>query len=793
AEVNFNRLDENDPNALFKALVQSAFSGNEANAEMPGNLLDPLLGGMSLDSAMFDLDFFKGMQVEGEDLLQTFTRFASVMETVDDPLEKLSRRTEELGQTAEQAFQEMAAVVQVMSQVEATTKSLGRTETMENIAQLNRTWNDMLQTLVELSAPIEKINALEKSRLQVLGANISGLSAGSIQSAITSGGDIEKVIKKNISSIFAGFAAEKLYEDFGRDLNSKIGQAFNDGGINAVMEMMDDLDEEARDLVQGMSPIIDQIDALFDTVKTSVQEANLVVAEAVQGTLTSSQMFQKWGIQNAQAQALFSRMVQDTVTKNELEGAVSAFSELGLEGDQLTTIVNYLADAFVNASNELEDSLNGINDALSGLPTNQSDKEIARQNLESAFSNIINPPDVQTSSETEWVFDQAAYNEAMGQYGRSTWQDDISNIVDELYASIGRTNAPSVSKSAWESKAGGFNSAEAFANAFYEQTIEDISFFVPEQVAQTMSQFLTGGDYSGTIAPIASAIEALIGSFSWERPDAPSQTDFYTEQPVPGAITHITPAMRNVINTLSGFETDDIFDAPMEFFDTLRGMDENALDAIFGTDAEGLINQLTSAYNDYENAMDSTATSAGNTTSDITEKLQGQIDGFNSNVQDIINKNTMSDLEYELYSLSTWYDEQKQIAEELGISLGDLTKAYNLQVNAVREAAHEEEVDSARSKYIGALEKEQAILEDNLNTAKNAYLTKLDDELRAKQELVSETENTISSFDNLVDTLKDAKSALVMEAEMSPVRQSAFVEAQIAGAMGRIKSGDPAE
>jgi hypothetical protein len=174
---------------------------------------------------------------------------------------------------------------------------------------------------------------------------------------------------------------------------------------------------------------------------------------------------------------------------------------------------------------------------------------------------------------------------------------------------------------------------------------------------------------------------------------------------------------------------------------------------------------------------------------ELSDARQAEIDSFNENIQDIINQNTFSDLEYELSQLSSWYDEQKVAANELGISLSALNEAYDLQ----KEAAYEEAVLAARNNYIDSLEEEQSILEDALSTAKDNYISGLNDEIDALNETASEAEKTADSFESLLETIEDLKYSSVTDSELNPDRQMAFVSAELATAMAKIQSGDSTE
>jgi hypothetical protein len=174
---------------------------------------------------------------------------------------------------------------------------------------------------------------------------------------------------------------------------------------------------------------------------------------------------------------------------------------------------------------------------------------------------------------------------------------------------------------------------------------------------------------------------------------------------------------------------------------------------------------------------------------ELIDARQEEIDAFNKSIQDIISKNTLSDLEYELENLTSWYDEQKASAEGLGVALEAVNEAYELQ----KKAAYESAITTARSSYIESLQAEQSTLEDALSIAKENYINGLNDEIAALNETAAEAESVVDSFESLLETIKDLKYSSVTDSELNPDKRMAFVASDLAIAMAKIQSGDTAE
>jgi len=70
-----------------------------------------------------------------------------------------------------------------------------------------------------------------------------------------------------------------------------------------------------------------------------------------------------------------------------------------------------------------------------------------------------------------------------------------------------------------------------------------------------------------------------------------------------------------------------------------------------------------------------------------------QIKELQASWQDIIDKNTMTDAEYQLKQLNKWYEEQTALANSLGMNLGVLNQAYKVQVDQIKATSQSLDVN----------------------------------------------------------------------------------------------------
>lgn len=106
----------------------------------------------------------------------------------------------------------------------------------------------------------------------------------------------------------------------------------------------------------------------------------------------------------------------------------------------------------------------------------------------------------------------------------------------------------------------------------------------------------------------------------------------------------------------------------------------------------GEIETLDAALVDFRGSVDELAaelTAAGHTAeAAYVAQMAALTETFLGGLQDIIRSHTMSELELGLYELNQWYEEQVIAAEALGLSLDLVNQAYDLQRQALLDAAN---------------------------------------------------------------------------------------------------------
>lgn len=235
---------EGDTEGMFVAMFDDIFT----------QLRSPILNAMGLSADSFDIDFFEGIQEDGEDLFTTFARFAAFGDSISDFAGRINSQMEG-GATAEEAFANLVAIQEVIYAVEEAASGIATSSSIDAIRGLITAQGDYLAALKAASATEQELADVQVAIAQQVGASISGLTADSLQSVLVSGGDIKKVLqdtlKNTAAQTIAGLASESIMTEYGNSLNELIGNAFKD--INT-----DDID--STDLTSALNSIITDFD-----------------------------------------------------------------------------------------------------------------------------------------------------------------------------------------------------------------------------------------------------------------------------------------------------------------------------------------------------------------------------------------------------------------------------------------------------------------------------------------------------------------------------------------------------
>lgn len=195
-------------------------------------------------------------------------------------------------------------------------------------------------------------------------------------------------------------------KDFNKSLQSIIdGNNIDDYelSLKSLDEWYAEQSETAIDLGISLS-LLTEAYTLQKAEIESTAAASRIVSLAINGQLTASEKFSEWQIKSAAALTLYSDITDGGVTQDELEGAIDAFTALGVGGNELGTIIQSLADIFSASAEELSASYEELSDAVASsrsayssalqaalADANSSQDALlqAMETAQSAFSNIL--------------------------------------------------------------------------------------------------------------------------------------------------------------------------------------------------------------------------------------------------------------------------------------------------------------------------------------------------------------------------------------------------------------------
>jgi len=151
---------------------------------------------------------------------------------------------DEFGFTVEEAFTNILVVISVLDEIQASVDALATTSSVAALNTLTDSWYALIDSLEAAYATTTQITEAETAMAQVLGANITGLTADALQSALSEGSDIESILQTSIQNAAYADIAQKIAEEYISGINEQIGQVWIDtgGGLEAVAETMQEID-----------------------------------------------------------------------------------------------------------------------------------------------------------------------------------------------------------------------------------------------------------------------------------------------------------------------------------------------------------------------------------------------------------------------------------------------------------------------------------------------------------------------------------------------------------------------
>jgi len=193
-----------------------------------------------------------------------------------------------------------------------------------------------------------------------------------------------------------------------------------------------------------------------------------------------------------------------------------------------------------------------------------------------------------------------------------------------------------------------------------------------------------------------------------------------------------------------------------------------------------------------------------------SQQIQQLKDDLITSWDDIIGGYELSGFEQSLAEIGRWYEEQKTAADELGLSLGKLNQAYELQIAEL----HTSQIESARSLYRDAIaselekaQQEQQALIDAVAAAEqkvveaeaqrrqeridgiNEEISAQQEQISAQQEAVNNYRSTAEEWRNVSQQLSEYQESLIISEQESPLLAGQRYEE----ALEQFRSADPKE
>jgi predicted HicB family RNase H-like nuclease len=318
----------------------------------------------------FDTGFFESIKTEGQDLFQAYVGFYDVVSNTQNFLEDFTRRVDNLGQTSVEAYQQIQLVSGVLAEMGMAVEQITGSAVIGQINTLSDTWNAYIDVMWRARATAEQLAEAEAKRNLVVGAQITGLTATSLQSEITDGGDISSIIEKSLTQVMAGLTAEYIVEKYITPLNEAVGKAWIDtsGDIEAVLAVIQGYD---------LSPAIDEI----NTVRDKIEELTRQIWNLEDATEAAAQALSKASAAMDDAANAYLSALQ-----SELSNLQSSFDSAK------NTYVDFLQEAISSHQEELQVLEGRMNDAksnyLSALQSEASEQEALANSIGSAIDSI---------------------------------------------------------------------------------------------------------------------------------------------------------------------------------------------------------------------------------------------------------------------------------------------------------------------------------------------------------------------------------------------------------------------
>jgi len=413
-----------DADGMLKAV-----SANVFKSILEGLKVESLGGGFEA----FGLDFFEAIKGEQDDLFQSFVNFNSVVKNTPDFLEKFNRQVWVLGKTTIQAYNDIATITTILSAANAGLDQITSVSSITQIETMTATWATLIETLKTAGATVGELAEAERIRTATIGANLTGLTADSLATALSGAGDLNTIIDKSIQSAAYASIAQTIADKYFSGINQSIAAVWdNTGSIGAVVSAMQTIDttliqadiarlqaafglvssgaeattynltSSASSLIEFSGALralsIEYYEAIGDTARATAMARADQVAEmqdtygGAAGVVIRLQE-SIWGVQDASSAAAIANTALADATSNA-SAAKSNYidalkSELRILENNLADAKSHYIDLLENELQILEDNLSKAKSDYIGLLEDEiSAQEQVATSLASAVNNL---------------------------------------------------------------------------------------------------------------------------------------------------------------------------------------------------------------------------------------------------------------------------------------------------------------------------------------------------------------------------------------------------------------------
>lgn len=334
--LNISVNDVLAQNKAFSATTgyPSQVSFGELSKQVFERFLPDLLNGLfeSIPRGI-DTDFFKAIAPEEGSEWDAFLQFAQVKENTEDFIAELTRRIDDLGMSAVDAYGQIQTITGVFAEMEAAYKQVVGSSLEDVLRQSISVWDQYILVLKESQATAEQVAEAEHKKNAAVGSQLTGITQASLSQALLSGTDIDQLVSNAMQQAMASQLANQLMTEYMAEFNAAAYRAFEESGWDGYINLVNSYDfgpakaayksfvqvveQETRDLTQAIKnaqSTYDQAkDAYLDRLRDELSILEGSLADAKDNYISLLQ--DEWTILQSDYDA--SKSVLEQVISNE--------------------------------------------------------------------------------------------------------------------------------------------------------------------------------------------------------------------------------------------------------------------------------------------------------------------------------------------------------------------------------------------------------------------------------------------------------------------------------------------